>query len=182
MTNCKYQEKKDITGKVALFVSALAFITSTYLSFMAYKHNQLSVSPYLDISYFFGGTGFSSGIRVDNPGLGPAIIQTFTIEWLENGVSEQSDSWELLYQKLGISNPIQQTAITVFKSGNALKAGRETLLLFGVKTNTPESIALEQAIKEGKVNISLCYKSLYNEFKVSSLQKDIKTVSKCKKY
>ncbi len=177
--NCKHEEKADSTSKIALFVSVLAFITSTYLSYMAYEHSRLSVSPYLDISYFFGGKGLNSGIRVDNPGLGPAIIQTLKIEWKENGETEKSDDWSLIYPKLGITNPNRQVAISTFKSGNALKSGRETLTLLGVEINTSESFALEQAIKNGSLEVSLCYRSLYNEYKISTLQKGVKNVKRC---
>jgi len=170
-------EEKDSTKYAALFISVLALVTSIYLGYKANEHNELSVSPYLDITYTFPDTGSSltAGIRVDNSGLGPAIIEHMRIKWGE----ESWDSWDGLYLKIGITDKTNQAFITTFKSGNALRSGRPNLSLFYVKPQSEESIALKDAIDDGLLDVQICYRSLYNEYKNSSLQLGVKIVKNC---
>lgn len=172
-------KEKDPTKYAALFISVLALATSIFLGSKANEHNELSVSPYLDITYFFpdseDGGLLTAGIRVDNSGLGPAIIEHMRVRWGE----ESWNSWDGLYSKIGITDKVNQAFITTFKPGNALRSGRPNLGLFYVKPQSSESSALERAIDDGLLDVQICYRSLYGEFKVSSLQSGVAVVENC---
>ena len=172
-------KEKDSTKYAALFISVLALATSIFLGNKANEHNELSVSPYLDITYFFpdseSGDLLTAGIRVDNSGLGPAIIEHMRIIWDE----ESWNSWDGLYSKIGITDEVNQAFITTFKSGNSLRSGRPNLSLFYVKPQSKESIALKNAIDGGLLDVQICYRSLYDEYKISSLQSGVEVVKNC---
>jgi len=65
---------------VALLISASALYLAISQGFETRESNRISVRPHLDISYLAAnGITEPHGFKVDNGGLGPAIIDEMTV-------------------------------------------------------------------------------------------------------
>lgn len=170
----KLNTEVTIADIATVITAILALIFSCMYSCRSEALNELSVSPYLDISYTFVKSegdnmdSFVYGIRTDNPGLGPAIIEKLKVSITENGHTKTSDNWNDLVEALGLGP--NDSSYTTFKDGNALKAGRDLLPLFYVKPDTPESKKLYSLIIDKSLDVKIYYKSLNGDSYVSSLQ------------
>jgi hypothetical protein len=68
-------------ASIALIISIGALIVSSWQYSAQIEHNKLSVKPHMAVTYILeSGKRERNGIYVSNPGLGPAIIKTVSVE------------------------------------------------------------------------------------------------------
>lgn len=124
-----------------------------------------SILPHIDIGYkFVSSEGFTSGVTIDNAGLGPAIIKKVSISWKAKEGWVPLENWRGLSDKLGVEHT--EVIPLVLKNDNALAPGRN-LLLYAVKWDTAPSIELQKNINNVQVIVE--YESLAGNAKKSVL-------------
>ncbi|MCB0448180.1 MAG: hypothetical protein KDD03_11860 [Gelidibacter sp.] len=142
------KKKKDSVSYLAMFIAVLALIVSIYEGYEIRKHNRLSLKPYLDGSIFMQEKKLFK-IEIRNEGLGPAIVEEFSI--YANG--KKVSSWNNAMKEIGMKKFSQ---LTNMKPGDIISQG-ENLTLVKIDTVLLK-YNLEYVIK---------YKSVYEEsFKI----------------
>lgn len=102
-----------------------------------------------------------------NNGTGPAIVESFEIEWFNGNQVEKLSSWNDLARKLQV-DPSETSPIHWIK-GSVLRPNIR-YKHFAVTFNSPASIALANAINSNKLQIKMVYRSLYEEEFISKLK------------
>ncbi|MDM7961201.1 MAG: hypothetical protein QUV19_03615 [Alteromonas macleodii] len=155
--------KSDQIALASAVIALSAFGATAYSSYLARKHNRISVFPKLDYAVVFSNSVDRIGLFLVNNGLGPAVIE----------------KWELLvddmpYRAHGIERFEQLTTFlklddTVnygyFKPGTMFQVG-EAIELFAVSTE-PYSFGRNDQIRNAlqRLKITITYRSIYQELK-----------------
>ena len=172
--------KKKIPLEITLSVSAIiiaisSMVISIYEGITMRNHYHLSVQPRLDYDFDMSGvpdddeTNFStSGYKIKNNGLGPAIITN--IEYFIDGnkidsVTEQNKN--LLFDKLFNFKNIAGHSHSTFLVGQTIPSN-ETLTIFEYSFMTLEAYERQHKEFYNRFSFIINYKSLYSErFEIS---------------
>lgn len=143
------KKKKDSVPYLAMFIAILALFVSIYEGYEIRKHNRLSLKPYLDSSKYIHERNVFK-IELRNEGLGPAIVEDFTI--YANG--KQVSSWNKAMQEINMK---QFSQLTNLKKGDIISQGE---LLTMVKIDT--------VLPKFNLKYTLRYQSVYEkEFEIT---------------
>ncbi|WP_308907912.1 hypothetical protein [Pseudomonas canadensis] len=121
---------------LTLVVAVLGFGVAFYQSYATRKHNRLLVRPHLTVSQNFSSTeleGFYTlSLKVKNSGLGPALLEKFSIAIGQDGIIRRGSLLEAIQKhasdQLKAKGPTRCGA-NYLKKGDALDKGEEKLLI-----------------------------------------------------
>ena len=152
-----------IFGISTVIIAITAVVFSYWQIKMSQKHNRLSVTPHLDISY--GGETASVGLcfELENNGIGPAFIKSYAI--IINEVTYQiktiADVVEV-FKKLGINR--DYIVLSHFEEGAGLKVGHsEPILYLNKKYRNSDGVNKEFMKAAMKIGFEIEYQSIYRE-------------------
>ncbi len=151
-----------VTAIASVIIALAAIFISVWQGVETRKHNQLSVTPKLDIFQESRQKVRSIGLFIANHGLGPAIIGDIIISVRETQfkVNTENGLIEVL-DKLGINE--QWVQYHYISQGSYFQAGERRLLLAAdrSKINIDDEHRFKGAISLLKVRID--YESVYGE-------------------
>jgi hypothetical protein len=159
--------RAEIGSAIAIIFSVLAVIVSFYQARIAEKQAHASVWPYLSIGYnlYDGGPSPGFAFTVDNPGLGPAVIESVVV--LLDGVPRKG--WSEVTAALGIKPPFLHTVSSVHGHVLPPSVNRETTIEAIHISSIPEAKVLYRA--NDRITISICYCSVYDECWIAQFRK-----------
>ncbi|MDX9667343.1 hypothetical protein QMK50_20475 [Pseudomonas sp. P5_152] len=121
---------------LTLVVAVLGFGVAFYQSYATRKHNRLLVKPHLTINHNFSSTeleGFYTlSIKVKNSGLGPALLENFSIAIGEGGSVQRGALLETIQKHARVQLKAEgntRCGANFLKKGDALDKGEEKLLI-----------------------------------------------------
>lgn len=176
--NLSHPVIQTIIAVLALCISIIAATFAWQQVEISRVHNKLSVTPLLYITPYAEGKSGRNGLYVSNVGLGPAIINNFSVK-AEGVVASgfESDRWPEILTALHI-NP------TCFATGwpkrqSAVKAGDELLLLNITKADGADACFTEiiKLIGGKGVELTIGYESIYGDKKLVSENSKINSTS-----
>jgi len=181
--------KQQIISYLALAVSIVSALIAGFALHYSNKnasdrlkvteiHNKLAVSPRLVSVAIFDSTQKFSGFGFSNNGLGPAIVHnvSYSVDGYKiNGSA--SEAMMNIVQELDLNSKL--TAISPAKKGAIIKAD-DTIWLFRSRGNSVrQSRNMLELYK--RINVSVCYCSVYDECQTKNIGRPIKQELKCKK-
>ena len=116
---------------IALIVSFVAIYLAITQGIETRKSNTIAVRPHLDISYI-GSKGIQAphGFKVDNGGIGPAVIDNMTVYVDGNEANKQKDQmWSSALERIGWERKANEFSFVYLPKGSILKVERELYLL-----------------------------------------------------
>lgn len=134
----------DNSSKWVMLIAILALSTSLYESYEFRKHNRLSLRPYLDQTVYVQGQEYYK-LSVQNEGLGPAIIEEFTI--LAN--TKIVSNWNSALAEIGVH---KFSALSTLKKGNIISAGESITL-----------VKIDTLLSKYNLKFIIKYSSVYEE-------------------
>ncbi|MFI6877675.1 hypothetical protein ACIBL6_29945 [Streptomyces sp. NPDC050400] len=146
---------ETVIAACAVVIAIASLVVSIYQTHAIRQHNRHSVRPMLQIDQSWG-VGRRAGIRLINPGLGPAIIvdSTVTIDGIEVG------DWS----KLGVDQILegQSTPINVvtFTPGTVIPRDYDKFLI-SVASYDPETHIKFLRLANQQLTLTIFYESLY---------------------
>ena len=124
--------KSILVNVTAVVISICALTLSIKQAQEAEKVSSVSVFPHLDIAMVSGrGSGKENGIRLDNAGTGPALIDDFTL-YVDGKLIEgkKNEIWWNALKKLGFTpHEINGFRTFYFTNASALKDGNVYYLI-----------------------------------------------------
>jgi hypothetical protein len=136
----------------ALCIAALSFLVAYDTSREDRAHKRLSVQPRAAITFLYNDTG--AGWILGNPGPGPAVVRSFGVS--VDGVPQRN--WEAVIRLIGLTGRVSFG--TLLPGLMIPQGGSGGGVLFWV-TPGPDKDLLMKNVE--RVEIELCYCSLYNE-------------------
>ncbi|MDH7446052.1 hypothetical protein [Aquimarina sp. 2201CG14-23] len=119
--------------------------------------------PYLDLSYSYNSSGKNDSnkkysLSVVNKGTGPAIIQNVSISYNNKLVR----NWKEFHATLNIPDSILKIGYIKSSISNKVISPNENITFINWSGNSE----LVDIIRKnaGKIKVSICYKSVFNEF------------------
>lgn len=155
-----------LTAIVAVVIGVLQTNVMTSEIEMARQHQKLSVKPALWITQFMqeGSGGYKFGYHITNNGLGPALIQSFSLSYQDQPMA----NWQQLL--VAISKNYRSdvnyaesefaSLRKVLPKGYILPAGKPFIPLS--ITNAPDAVRLLSQAKPD-ITMGLCYCSMYQD-------------------
>lgn len=175
-------EKRN--SRLSVVLSAVALVVAIAAAYFAWMqvdvsrvHNRLSVMPILQLTPYLEGPGGKNGIYLSNDGLGPAIIEGFSVkvgEVVASGFEE--DRWS---EMLGMTEALPDCFAAGWpKANTALKASAEESLIRITQADIRSTCYGEMVKLVGgrPLEIRVDYRSMYGEKK--QLVADSRIVSK----
>lgn len=153
-------------GFCALVVSICAIVISIWQGSETRKNYHLSVTPFISI---FGNWVIESdfiGIKIENKGIGPAIINNIIIKIDDQILCDIYTQFELLnylFENTKFSG-VSKLCYHTFSIGEMISADEKIPYIWlddTDKVNASYITAFQEALK--KVTIMVHYKSIYNE-------------------
>ena len=137
-----------------MFVAVLALMVSVYEGYEMRKHNRLSIKPYINSEIYMENTPNKNTfeITLKNPGLGPAIIEEFSI--YANGKKVESRNQAM--REIGIN---KFSRLHNLKKGHIISEG-ESLLL----------VRIDTILSKYNLKFTMKYKSLYEIISATELE------------
>jgi hypothetical protein len=145
---------KELSGTIALVISIFAFFISIINAYETRQHNRLSLRPYLQINFIINETGL--GWTILQTGLGIAIVKTFEVTVDGKPVT----GWKNLFQTLNIPTEKIGVKYNILYKGNALMPKTTSSNLLWIP---PNSTAVTLAQNANRIEIKVCYCSIYEE-------------------
>ncbi|MGD8779550.1 MAG: hypothetical protein PVH88_11390 [Ignavibacteria bacterium] len=144
----------------AVFISLCAFGVAIWQGFITRTHNKLSVRPLLNFSTRFTEDEFV--LKLENQGIGPAIISTFDIKFSSSKIGNNPHEIAVkLCEELDIIH--LGCSINFPSKNHVLSAGDEYEIFktsgFNNDNNVKERIYNDMLLLEIKIE----YMSMYNE-------------------
>ncbi|MBR9878512.1 hypothetical protein NFH98_11840 [Halomonas sp. H33-56] len=142
----------------SVIVALAAFAVAIWQGFLTRKHNILSVKPrfYIDKSYVEG-----LHYRLESQGLGPGVIENFTILVNEEKIiNPKSDPWPELFKKIGVTGVNYEFHIPSVGSTHSPNTSKILLSVTYADQGTPAEV---MDVIDGRVNFMVEFKSLYEE-------------------
>jgi hypothetical protein len=152
---------------IAIVLSIIAIYWSSAQYDLTKEHNKKSVQPILNF-YIFNDV--DSGFKLQNVGLGPAIVKGVKATNIET--KEVYSSWEPL-----VRNKLNYTGeyfCSDTLSGSAHENGIERKLL-----TIKEKLVID---KNSGIEFSICYCSIYDDCWISGTEHAPQKVDSCKKF
>jgi len=169
----KWQKFKEAlwqnTFNIASLIVAVCALFLTVSELRSSRiHNRLSVQPHLQISHTMRPD--VGAIRLENAGVGPGHLRTFEL-FLDG---KPVTSWNDFVNQIGLQGK-GQFQFSVFKSQTWIQNGTAQVLF---EVNTAEQATILNK-NINRVNVSVCYCSVYNDCWVASLHKPWNTEGQC---
>lgn len=155
-----------ITMIATATIAVAALFTSIWQGIVTRRHNRLSVQPHIDVSHTPRQDGY--GLRMDNSGVGPAVIESFSvfIDGFRINSNSLSGVWPLAIKQLGIED--QYHEYFWYPRGHFMKSGTNFWVLHFPKyelASEEDQKRIEGAVK--RVGIVMEYRSIYGDSFVS---------------
>ena len=141
-----------IIACVAVLVSIIALSFSINEGKKNREHQKLSVQPHLEVRFHFLEN--ISGYELINNGLGPAKITSFRV-FIDN---IEYYHWERIRSEFNLKDSMHWS----WPTENSYIMPSEEFTLFAFQRKSDSAIKLENDLRK-KINIKLCYCSLYND-------------------
>lgn len=155
-----------ITAISAVFIGLCAIGVSLYETALIRQAQKGSVWPALGGGYSYNQDGFS--YLLENAGVGPAIIEyiVLTID------GEPLQTWDQYFEKLGIN--VNNYLVTQ-ASGRIVSPQSKLDILFIPPQGSVDLVAAEQS----RVNVEICYCSVYEDCWIVTMKERAEEVSGC---
>ena len=153
-----------ITAISSVFIALLALSFSIWQGKKQVKHNKLSVMPHLDIISFHDSESHIMFFRVDNNGVGPAIIDVIRITINENSLGGYThESYGKFFTENGFPRVKYKLEFVSPMKGHFLEPGSKTELFKITPTtfDTNDTLQFFNFFKSVKIFIE--YHSVYNQ-------------------
>jgi hypothetical protein len=151
----------------ALFVAVLALLLAAWTAYSDREHKILSVRPHLSISWFYDEADPKApkrGWRLNNQGLGPAVIRVFEVYVDE----KPQTAWAAFAAALELTDPNNTRHFITNLYSDQIVPSSQSLMLFAVSDAAARETITRQV---ARVRMALCYCSLYDEcWRVSSVR------------
>lgn len=156
-----------ITAISTIMIACVAIGLSIWQGIETRNHNKLSVKPLLSVTISTSKNDSSMGVRVDNNGIGPAIIREFLI-YLDGQPAKvySLETARKIYQDAGLIIKGVDVSIIEFDDqdpGTTLKhGGRLNIISYPKENWTTEGIKIfEDALS--RLGFQFIYESIYEE-------------------
>ena len=147
-----------IVEAAAVGVAVAAAGIALWSGYLTRKHNRLSVRPRLRISHRFRGSTDYYGVRLINAGLGPAIVDGFSLSLDGIRIENTHASWKGMFDAVGLDST--RWHITRIGQGTVIRPNEE-LWLFRIDSMPAPANVVVQALS--RANLEIRYSSLYME-------------------
>lgn len=148
-----------IVSSCALIVAFLAFLVTVWQSFLSRKHNRLSVKPILEVENHMASNVKTMGLKIENCGVGPAIIKEIEIFYKNENLGLVSDgNW--VHKISGVPNGT--VYVTLKKVDTLIKPGGELWLLKNDEVEKGREHDEFFSLLEELI-VSVKYESIYGE-------------------
>ncbi|MGB5236879.1 MAG: hypothetical protein WBM43_14370 [Flavobacteriaceae bacterium] len=152
----------------AMCISFLTLVIFIYQTNLMSKQNYLSILPYLQLAYSNNPAENSYSLSIKNHGVGPAIIESVTMEY-KGKQYDLSDFDDDLYTFLVSLEPeldsVVSTDTSTLNKGIAIPAN-SSYLIFNVYDSKKDYLLFTQKLKELEENglrYEIKYRSIQNE-------------------
>jgi len=150
-----------IVSTCALIVAFLVFLATAWQGYLARKHNRLSVKPILEVESHMASNVNFMGLKIENCGVGPAIIKKIEIFYRNDSLGVVSDGdWIHRIGEHGV--PVGTTYATLQTSDSLIKSGGYLWLLKNDDVEKGENCRRFKSLLD-EVTISIKYESIYGE-------------------
>ena len=153
----------ELIVAVSAQITALAaLLVALWTGYLGRLHNRQSVRPILSSTVAFGPEDRLKGITVSNVGLGPAVIESFTVFLDKNKQAGSCGGWTTAFDTIGVKRGL--FTHRWYDKGDVL-AGPTRHILLGVDTQQVEDpqalLDLKEVIK--RIDVRIVYSSVYEE-------------------
>lgn len=154
----------DIHAKVSVLIAVCAFIITVWQTWVTRKHNRLSVKPWLSTWVETNSIPYSYEIRLNNIGIGPAIINSFDI--YVDGHKVEGSGLEPITKTVHILFPTKSPTIlysSYLGKGGILGANASLRIL--LIQFTPENLPAPELMEhiQKRVKLVIRYTSIYKD-------------------
>ena len=152
----------NIIDICAAVIALAALALAVWQGVAMQRHNRLSVMPRLTLHHHLAGSRGELGIAVSNDGLGPAIVTDCTLE-VDGKVMpvENDNGWETAITSLNLE--AFKFRYTTIAPHGVIPTGGTVWLLSTPATDTMRSRADEIQVAFQRLNVRLCYQSMYGD-------------------
>ena len=147
---------------VAIVLSLAALGVSVFEVSTIRDEQRIQAWPYVSLTEHYGPEGFR--IDVTNKGIGPARVRDVIVRF-DGEVYDNLD--ELILNAVGEENAFSYDLYSVTNPAFSVMSPEERIRLFAVPWEPRTRLLVEQW--EGRVEVNLCYCSVYDECWVSRL-------------
>ena len=151
-----------ITIIATISIAVIALLVSIWQGLVTRRHNRLSVTPHIDISLQKYRERF--GFLMDNTGVGPAVIEWFSIRIDDKEIPYESGSggWKEACTNIGIDN--LNISYAFYKAGDFMKSGTSFWALRWDDSGTASEEQLKSvADRFQHIHLSIGYRSVYGD-------------------
>lgn len=138
------RKENKIASMLAIFIAILALVVSIYEGYEIRKHNRMSLRPYIDSSVFMHEDKLFR-LTITNEGLGPAIVQEFSV--FANG--KKVESWNDAMSEVGMK---KFSRLGNLKKGEIIAEGESVVL-----------VQIDTLMEKYGLKYILKYNSIYDE-------------------
>jgi len=157
----------------AVILSIVAISVSLLEVSTLQTHQKASVWPYLEISQSYTGDGFA--MKLCNKGVGPALIEEFTMTLDDRPVSSLD---KMIAEVVGEENAFSYDVYRSSNPSNGVISANEEVTLFSVDWEDRTRLFAERA--QNRVDITACYCSIHKQCWETSMGKDdVNEVKSC---
>lgn len=149
-----------VTSIASTIIAICALALTVYQTKSSDKHNRLMVTPHISSTTHIDKNTHTLSLHLENNGIGPAIIQEFSIVVDGKQVKSQ-DEVEAAIVLLVKNLPIDEWGHESIERKSFLSAGAKIELVTLVCTKVPLE-ALMQSI-DPRINVTIEYTSIYGE-------------------
>ena len=147
-----YREPESFIALAALVVSVTAVAIGLYEAWLQRAHDRAEVWPHLEISTWVSDSGIK--LRVDNTGLGPAVVKYVRIA--VDGQPQRN--WDDALTALFGHRPPPHSSATIFQ--HAVRPGDNTQMVALRAADMPANLWRWV----GRVTVSVCYSSVFDDY------------------
>lgn len=153
----------DLLGVASIIIALTAILMTRWQIRSAIQHNRLSHRPHLNCLSVFRSDKGNYSLHVENNGLGPAVMQDFSIMLNDQRVDGDGDEmWKNLLSQLldGLS---YESSRVFLAPGHMLSAGASVrvLNLQFEEQHVPKRETIENTF--AKADLAITYTSIYEE-------------------
>lgn len=159
---------KNKVDKLSLFVATLALVFSVWQGFENRYHNKLTQRPHLDLSLRASDGAMVRGIRLDNAGLGPAIIKSISfsvngspVSLSENDISIGKNIYTKVLDDIGWPQELSERKrilVTTLPEDAWILHGDEVFIF-----KLESKMEFEEYQKFRSLEVTIDYNSMYGE-------------------
>ncbi len=154
----KWISTGTLTNILATIIAIIALVIAVWEGVGTRHHNRLSVQPKLDFNVLLEGP--HTGINLENIGIGPALICSYTIYVDDQPMENRGcGGWNSAVMKLGIQN-IPSLKYSWYNQNQGIGVGEKTLLISIDSKDCTQKIRNKL---KSRINIYIKYKSFYGD-------------------